>query len=80
LRLSPFLPLAGLLLSVDAEACPFCHSETAEAVRAEIFQLENFLWIFTITLAPFLVSGGILFLAQKGLGSWDGNGKAGRRS
>lgn len=54
-----------VLCSSTASACPFCDSQTAEQVRAAIFN-EDFVYHLAAAFAPFPVFLGILALIYFG--------------
>jgi hypothetical protein len=61
-----FVATLGLnLVAGTANACPFCNSQTADKVRAGIFN-EHFIFHVVASLAPFPVLIGILLMIYFG--------------
>ncbi len=50
-----------VLVSSSAAACPFCNSNTAEQVRAGIFN-SDFGYHLGVSLTPFFIFNAVLFL------------------
>lgn len=62
--------LAQLLNPELALACPFCHTETGEQVRAGIFD-QDFGKNLVMTLLPFPIFAGIVLLLHSGVPAID---------